>query len=49
MNVLVYDVGHQGIHTGKSKVAQNEKRKKLNVFSFFINIANLKRLVGHFH
>ena len=28
MNILVYDVGHQGIHTGKSKVAQNEKRKK---------------------
>ena len=27
---------------GKSKVAQNEKRKKLHGFSFFINIANFE-------
>ena len=32
----------QGIHKGKLKVAQNEKRKKLSGFSFSINIANFE-------
>ena len=32
----------QGIHKGKMKVAQNEKRKKLLGFSFYINMGNLE-------
>ena len=32
----------QGIHKGKMKVAQNEKRKKLLGFSFYINIGNFE-------
>ena len=35
MNALVYvDIAYQGIHKGKSKVAQNEKLKKLHGFSY---------------
>ena len=40
MNALVYVCIDQGIHKGKGKVTQNEKRKKLHGFSFFINIAH---------
>ena len=38
MNALFYVNIDQGIHNGKSKVAQNEKRKKLRGFSFYMNI-----------
>ena len=34
MNALVYADIDQGIHKGKSKVARNEKRKKLRGFSY---------------
>ena len=34
MNALVYVDIDQGIHKGKSKVARNEKRKKLHGFSY---------------
>ena len=34
MNALVYVDIAQGIHKGKSKVARNEKRKKLRGFSY---------------
>ena len=34
MNALVYVDIDQGIHMGKSKVARNEKRKKLHGFSY---------------
>ena len=44
MNALIYVNIDQGIHEGKSKVAQNEKRKKLHEVSFFINIANFEVL-----
>ena len=42
MNALVYVDIDQGIHKGKMKVAQNEKRKKLLWFSFYINIGNFE-------
>ena len=42
MNALVYVNIDQGIHKVKLKVARNEKRKKLRVFSFSINIANFE-------
>ena len=42
MNVLDYVNINQGIHKGKMNVARNEKRKKLHVFSFSINIANFE-------
>ena len=42
MNALVYVDIDQGIHKGKMKVAQNEKRKKLLGFSFYINIGNFE-------
>ena len=42
MNAPVYVDIYQGIHKGKLKVAQNEKRKKLSGFSFSINIANFE-------
>ena len=42
MNALVYVDIDQGIHKGKMKVAQNEKRKKLLGFSFYINIVNFE-------
>ena len=42
MNALVYVDIDQGIHEGKMKVAQNEKRKKLLGFSFYINIGNFE-------
>ena len=42
MNAPVYVDIDQGIHKGKLKVAQNEKRKKLSGFSFSINIANFE-------
>ena len=45
MNALVYVVIDQGIHKGKSKVARNEKGKKLCGFSFSINIANFEAFV----
>ena len=34
MNALVYVDIDKGIHKGKSKVAQNEKQKKLRGFSY---------------
>ena len=34
MNALVYVDIDKGIHKGKSKVAQNEKRKKICGFSY---------------
>ena len=34
MKALVYFDIDQGIHKGKSKVAQNEKRKKVHEFSY---------------
>ena len=42
MNALVYVNIDQGIHKGKMKVAQNEKRKKLLGFPFYINIGNFE-------
>ena len=42
MNALVYVNIEQGIHKGKMKVAQNEKRKKLLRFSFYLNIGNFE-------
>ena len=42
MNALVYVDIVQGIHKGKSKFAQNEKQKKLCVFSFYLNVANFE-------
>ena len=42
MNALVNVNIDQGIHKGKMKVAQNEKRKKLLGFSFYINIGNFE-------
>ena len=42
MNALVYVNIDQGIHKVKLKNALNEKRKKLLVFSFSINIANFE-------
>ena len=42
MNALVYVDIDQGIQKGKMKVALNEERKKLNGFSFSINIANFE-------
>ena len=42
MNSLVYVDIDQSIHQGKSKVAQNEKRKKLHGFSYTKNIANFE-------
>ena len=42
MNALVYVDIDQGIHKGKMKVAQNEKRKKLLGFSFYTNIGNFE-------
>ena len=42
MNALVYVDIDQGIHKGKMEVAQNEKRKKLLGFSFYINIGNFE-------
>ena len=46
MNALVYVDKDQGIHKGKMKVALNEKRKKLNAFSFSINMANFEAFWG---
>ena len=46
MNALVYVNIDQGIHKGKMKVAQNEKRKKLYGFSFSINMANSEAFWG---
>ena len=49
MNALVYVDIDQGIHEGKSKVARNEKRKKLRWFSYSKNMANFEVfLLGHF-
>ena len=48
MNALVYVDIDQGIHKGKVKVAQNEKRKKLRGFSFSINIANFEAFLSVF-
>ena len=45
MNALVYVDIDQGIHKGKMKVAQNEKRKKLLGFSFYINIGNFEAFI----
>ena len=42
MNALVYVDIDQGIIKVKMKVAQNEKRKKLLGFSFYINIGNFE-------
>ena len=42
MNVLVYVDIDQGIHKGKSKVARNEKQKKLRGFSYYKNMANFE-------
>ena len=42
INALFYVDKDQGIHNVKLKVAQNEKRKKLSVFSLSINIANFE-------
>ena len=42
MNALVYVNIDQGIHKRKSKVARNEKRKKLCGFSYTLNIANFE-------
>ena len=42
MNALVYVDIDQGIHKGKMKVAQIEKRKKLLGFSFYMNIGNFE-------
>ena len=42
MNAQVYVNIDQGIHKGKMKVTQNEKRKKLLGFSFYINIGNFE-------
>ena len=42
MNTPVYVDIDQGIHKGKLKVARNEKQKKLQGFSFSINIANFE-------
>ena len=42
MNALVYVNIDQGIHKGKMKVAQIEKRKKLLGFSFYINMGNFE-------
>ena len=42
MNALVYVNIDQGIHKEKSKVARNEKRKKLRGFSYTYNIANFE-------
>ena len=42
MNALVYVNIDQGIHEVKLKNVQDEKRKKLHGFSFYINIANFE-------
>ena len=42
MNALVYVDIDQGINKEKSKVARNEKRKKLYGFSYTYNIANFE-------
>ena len=42
MNAPIYVNIDQGIHKGKLKVAQNEKRKKLSGLSFSINIVNFE-------
>ena len=42
MNALVYVNIDQGIHKGKSKVARNEKHKKLHGFSYAQNIVNFE-------
>ena len=42
MNALVYVDIDQGIDKVKQKVAKNEKRRILRVFSFSINMANLE-------
>ena len=38
---------NQGIHKIKIKVSQNEKRKKIQVFSFYINIANFEAFLQY--
>ena len=42
MNSLAYVDIDRGIHKGKLKNAQNEKRKKLGGFSFSIIMANFE-------
>ena len=42
MNALVYVNINQGIHEVIMKAAQNEKRKILLQFSFYINIGNFE-------
>ena len=42
MNALVHVDIDQGIHWGKNKVTQNEKRKKLHGFLFSINMTNFE-------
>ena len=49
MNALVYVDIDQGIHKGKMKVAQNEKRKKLLGFSFYVNIGNFEAFLWNFN
>ena len=42
MKAAVYVDIDQGIHQGKNKVAQNEKRKKLHAFSYSKSMANFE-------
>ena len=48
MSALVYVDIDQGINEGITKVARNERRKKLCGFSFSINIANFEAFLSVF-
>ena len=49
MNALVYvDIDQGALIREKHKVAQNEKRKKLPVFSYSKNLANFEAFHCHF-